>query len=204
MVGKLWAARGRRIVHPTISTESGTMGDVKAPAALTLRFKKVADAQSKLTLVRADGTFTSGRIGPAGGYGPVHDLAHFVVEQTLGIPDAFLGLTAAGWDLADFERPGAPARLPPAALWAEFRAGELSREIVLNQPLDADTFNRVVRDGVTRGGLHPPPPDVAAGTLDAMREAIEALWTRWALLPVGDTLVLPFEPGIARLPTVDE
>ena len=43
---------------------------------LTLRFKKRADAGTVLTFHRGDGSWTSSEIGPQGGYGPLHDLAH--------------------------------------------------------------------------------------------------------------------------------
>jgi hypothetical protein len=53
--------------------------------ALRLRFKKKNDGQSVLTAVRPDGSSTSSNIGTAGGFGPVHDLTHLIVETTLRI-----------------------------------------------------------------------------------------------------------------------
>jgi hypothetical protein len=43
--------------------------------ALTLRYKKKGDGSAAFTAVRGDGSSTTGQIGDAGGFGPVHDLA---------------------------------------------------------------------------------------------------------------------------------
>ena len=79
---------------------------------LTFRIKKRPDASAVLVLVREDGSSTAGSIGPPNGYGPVHDLAHYVVERTLGLSEGFLGLVASGWEIADFERKGIAKQLP--------------------------------------------------------------------------------------------
>ena len=163
---------------------------------LRIRLKKRAEAPVALTLVRRDGSVTLGRIGGAEGYGPVHDLGHYVVEQMLGIPDAFLGLTAAGWSLEAFERDAAD-RVPDAAVWAECWAGELSREVLAGQPLDAAEFNATVADAVSRTRPHAPPPPITAEQLEAMRMALEALWAEWKALPVGETMECAFHAGRA-------
>jgi hypothetical protein len=69
---------------------------LKNMPALRLRFKKKNDGQCVLTAVRVDGSSTSSNIGTVGGYGPVHDLTHLVVERTLGIRNGFLGCWRRG------------------------------------------------------------------------------------------------------------
>jgi hypothetical protein len=163
---------------------------------LVLRFKKKADAPVTLTAVRPDGTVATARIGAAAGFGPVHDLTHYVVERRLGYRDAFLGLLAAGWRVEDFERDAA-ARLPDEAIWAEVMAGELSREAAMGQWLGQDEFNWAVGQALARaarGRRVPPAAPLPQQALDAMREEITALWAEWLALPTGETLELSFDP----------
>jgi hypothetical protein len=70
--------------------------------ALTLHYKKKGDGSAAFTAVRCDGSSTTAQIGAAGGFGPVHDLAHYVVEKQFGIKKGFLGLLASGWSIEDF------------------------------------------------------------------------------------------------------
>lgn len=167
-----------------------------AAAALRLELRKEADAPARIALTRADGSAAFGRLGPTPGYGPVYDLAHFVVEQALGLSDATLGLVARGWSLADVHRRSSTA-LPPAARWAESWAVELSREVATGRALPADVFNVVVRDDVERDPTHRSGvPALEDAELDGMRRALEALWARWRALPSGGTLELTFVPGV--------
>src|SRR5215208_3049978 len=107
---------------------------------LTLRFHRRADAAAQLVLVREDGTHTAGAIGPGDGYGPVHDMTHYVVERTLGLSEGFLGLVASGWAISDFEVRGTARRLPDDAVVAEVAAGELSRQEMMGQYSSAEDF----------------------------------------------------------------
>jgi len=70
--------------------------------ALKLRYKKKGDGSAAFTAVRGDGSSTTAQIGEAGGFGPVHDLAHYVVENQVCIKKGFLGLLASGWSVEDF------------------------------------------------------------------------------------------------------
>src|SRR5436309_5122613 len=118
------------------------MAHASAPRmpSLIFRLKKRADAAAQLTLVRDDGTHTTGPIGPGDGYFPVHDLTHYAIEQTLGLSEGFLGLVAAGWEINDFMVKGTAKRLSAESLWAECAAGELSRQILMRDPSSADDF----------------------------------------------------------------
>ena len=72
------------------------------PAMLTLRFKRTLDADATLTLIRPDGSTAWAPIGSAKGFGPMHDLAHVVVERQLLLFDALLGRVARGVSLRGF------------------------------------------------------------------------------------------------------
>ena len=161
---------------------------------LSVRFKKRSDAAAQLILVREDGSFTAGDIGPQGGYGPAHDLAHYVVESRLALCEGFLGLVASGWEIKDFEVKGMAARLPGEALFAESAAGQLSSEHMMGQATSADDFNWSM--AATLGRMERPgftPPTIDAGTLTAMRARLLELHLEWYALPTGETLSLTFE-----------
>jgi hypothetical protein len=160
--------------------------------ALTLRFLKRPDADAQLVLVREDGSHTAGRIGPPGGYGPVHDLAHYVVERTLGLSEGFLGLVASGWEIGDFEVKGTARWLPPEAMLAEMMAGELSREEMMRQYASAEDFAWGVEAWVAQARPDYAPPPLGADTLATMRDELVTLRRRWSEVAPGGALELPF------------
>ena len=161
--------------------------------SLFLRFRKRADANAQLVLVREDGSFSAGDIGPHAGYGPAHDLAHYVVESALGLSEGFLGLVASGWDIKDFEIKGAAALLPPEALFAESAAGQLSNEHMMGQPSTAADFNWSM--GATLARMNRPdfvPPTFDDELLDSIRARLLELHTQWFVVAPGGTLELEF------------
>jgi hypothetical protein len=175
--------------------------------SLQFHLKKRADATAQLILRRDDGTHTLGAIGPADGYGPVHDLTHYAIEQTLGLSEGFLGLIAAGWEIADFEVKGTARRLPAEAIFAEVAAGELSRQLVMRQVSSLEDFCWAldmvlpsIADGFQR-------PEITSAQFNAIHAAIDAEWRRWKQLEIGGTLELTFT-GATRstcpAPTADE
>lgn len=162
---------------------------------LTLRFKKRADAGTVLTFHRGDGSWTSSEIGPQGGYGPLHDLAHYVVESTFGLAGGFLGLIARGWNVEDFEV-GAKERItqqPDAhdAEVAECMAGLLSGELVGGRLCPVDEFNWALQEM-----MGPRAPLLSARELAALRAHLVTLRGWWNALQPGETLELRFEPGV--------
>jgi hypothetical protein len=160
--------------------------------ALTLRIKKRADTTAMLVLVRADGSSTSGSIGPPNGYGPVHDLAHYVVERTLGLREGFLGLVASGWTIADFERKGTAKLLPFEAVLAEVAAGELSRQAMMWQWSTAEEFAWAVETTVRQSRPNDVLPTITDESFEGMRAELLQLRHRWNQLAPGETLELLF------------
>ena len=162
---------------------------------LTFRIKKRPDASAVLTLVRADGSSTSGAIGPPDGYGPVHDLAHYVVERTLGLSKGFLGLVASGWDIRDFEVKGAAKTLPTEAIVAEVAAGEMSRQAMMWQWSSAEEYVWAVETTVQKSQPSYALPAITTEMFEAMRVELLGLRQRWNQLAPGETLELSFTPG---------
>jgi hypothetical protein len=161
--------------------------------SLTFRIKKRPDADAMLVLVREDGSSTAGPIGPAGGYGPVHDLAHYVVERTLGLSEAFLGLVASGWEIKDFETKGTARRLPVEAVLAEIAAGELSRQAVMWQWSSASEYSWAVEATMRTSQPEYTVPPIIEQAFEAMRLELLELRQRWNELAPGETLELAFD-----------
>jgi hypothetical protein len=162
---------------------------------LTFHLKKRADAKAQLILIREDGTHTRGSIGPSDGYGPVHDLTHYAIEQTLGLDEGFLGLCASGWEISDFEVKGAVARLPREAFFAEVAAGELSRQLFTGQASSLEDFLWAVDLTMKRqpGTLD---PSITQTQFSAVHALIADQWKRWRELDPNGTLELIFTSTI--------
>lgn len=169
--------------------------------------KKRADAKAQLILIREDGTHTGGSIGPADGYGPVHDLTHYAIERILALDEGFLGLCASGWEIADFEVKGTAARLPPEAFFAEVAAGELSRQILTNQVTSLEDYLWAIDLTLKRepGSFARPPVDEQQ--FAAIHAMIAEQWERWRQLAPNGTLELIFttrRPSSCVPPTANE
>jgi hypothetical protein len=160
---------------------------------LTFRIKKRLDTSSVLVLVREDGSSTSGSVGPPSGYGPVHDLAHYVVERTLGLSEGFLGLVASGWEIADFEKKGTAKRLPAEAILAEVAAGEMSRQAMMWQWSSAEDYAWAVETTVRQSQPGYALPAITHDTFEGMRVELLQLRQRWNELAPGETLELSFK-----------
>src|SRR4051812_25497456 len=92
--------------------------------SLQIELKKISAERASLTCRRPDGTATWSRVAL---FFPLHDLTHFAVESALGLREGFFGLIAAGWELADFTKPGVAARLPAEGLVVENIIGTIER-----------------------------------------------------------------------------
>jgi hypothetical protein len=159
---------------------------------LTFRIKKRPDMSAVLTLVREDGSSTTGAIGPPSGYGPVHDLAHYVVERSLGLSQGFLGLVSSGWEIGDFERKGTARRLPAEAVLAEVAAGELSRQAMMWQWSTAEDYVWAVETTVSKSQPEYEIPAITREMFEGMRAELLELRHRWNHVALGETLELTF------------
>ena len=158
---------------------------------LTLRFKKTLDADAILTMIRADGSAASTRIGAAGGFGPMHDMAHVVVERQLVLVDGVLNLVARGARFDDFDETAA-ASIGPDAIRAEAVANLLSLEVLTGHRFPIAAFNDAVasRCAALRPGFH--VPDLTPSALHDLRSELAALRRQWEGLDPGATLELRF------------
>lgn len=154
------------------------------------------DGSAVLRCERPDGSVTWQTVrGANAAYFPLHDLTHFAVETELGVPNAFFGLLAAGWEITDTGGKGPRGALPPAAILVEHIVGMLDVERGSGHLLQADEFQQAIRDHVTR---HPDwadaaEPALAPDALERIRQRRGALIREFRALPPGGTLELAFE-----------
>jgi hypothetical protein len=158
---------------------------------LTLRFKKTLDATATLTLVRPDGSSTWAGMGRPDGFGPVHDMAHLVVERQLLLFNGFLGLVAQGASFSDFEFDAA-ARVGPDAIRAEAIAGLLSLEAITGHRLTLAAFNDAVSSKCSELRPGYRVADLTPSGLHALRSELAALRRQWNALDPGATLEMRF------------
>ncbi|OWY71800.1 hypothetical protein B7486_09055 [cyanobacterium TDX16] len=155
---------------------------------LAIRLVKRRGKLPLLICTRADGSSTIGEIS----VGPEHDLAHFVVETTLGLRRAFYGLVAEGMNIEDFNVPGGAQRLqlPEEAVRAEFIVGLVQAERRCDRPF-AD-FNDELKKAIG-GARHPlPPPAISDAQLAIIRKGLEDLLQKWSALPPDGAIELAF------------
>lgn len=157
---------------------------------MLIRFLKKRDGGNVLSCVRADGTSTWQH--QRDDFFAPHDLTHFAIETTLGLQDAFYGLLASGWDIADFGPPWPRGPLPPDALWAEHLAGAFDVERAGGVQTDADELNAWLATAYQNIGvvLHRA---VTEEELVQIRDTAQNLIARWRHTPRGEALELTFE-----------
>jgi hypothetical protein len=159
--------------------------------ALTLRYKKKGDGSAAFTAVRSDGSSTTAQIGAAGGFGPVHDLAHYVVESQFGIKKGFLGLLAGGWSVEDFTKGVVDRMIREGVISdagrAEVVAGLLSGDAFSPFPLSVEDFNWTIHSQSAE------IPGLTADELANLRQRLSTLRDQWSALNAGETLELSID-----------
>lgn len=163
---------------------------------LLIRFKKRRTGESTMTCFREDGTATGQR---AGAFFLWHDLEHYAVETTLGLPSAFYGMLARGWDLEDFGTPWPrgpfPADALPDLMLAESLAGAMDAERAGALALTAEWFNAHAAAECERVGA-PPVRQITEQHLSRVRARYQELVREWEALPPGEVLELPFPAAV--------
>jgi hypothetical protein len=147
------------------------------------------DKYDLLRCIRRDGTETSVQM-PRQGILP-HDLIHFVVEDTLGYTNGFLGVVAQGADIAfAMEQSHDPARLDLAAqlIHAEAIVESLQAQL-WSGSFDAGMFAEGLAGACAARGRQ--APDLSAFDVRAqLFDNVLALGQRWQGLPFFGTLEL--------------
>jgi hypothetical protein len=156
---------------------------------MIIRITKGRDGPSTLTCIREDGTTTWAKVQD---YFPLHDLAHFVVETTLGIPNAFYSLVRDGWDITQFAEKGAARRIPPQANLVEALVTRLQQRMMPGSDMSAAAYNEEV-EAILAGIGNPERRHVTDEELATMMTALREHLSRFKALPPGQSIELTFE-----------
>jgi len=159
--------------------------------ALAITLTRGKDAQDVLAVTRADGSCTWSRQGQP--FMSFHDLAHYVVESTLGMQNGFYGLVAQGWDITTFADKTKSKDIPAEAIWVEHAVSMLMLHNSQG-PLTAAEFNDAIAQEAAARGEHFLRP-ITQAELEAMTTLLNELHYKWRKLAPGERIELRFEPA---------
>lgn len=151
---------------------------------MLIRFKK-GKCQHKhrpdtVTCIRNDGSVTWTQVHR--GF-VIHDLAHYVVETTLGFENAFFGLVAKGFNIPEFNLPNStrPFQIPHEAI-------SIEPIVALLQIEHWDSFPEPLLDKDS--------PELTVGVtseqIKIMRERLRELVYQWENISHGESMELKF------------
>ena len=154
---------------------------------MKITFKKGRDKPSTLICERADGSTTWTPLKP--GFGVFHDLAHYVVETTLGTRDGFFGIVERGFDITSFERKEDRADVGPENIYFEHVSATLQQVALSGMAIDEfnDLLIAAVSDLPER--FRSPIP---ADTLLEMQSRYLEYVMHWQALAPGERMELEF------------
>jgi hypothetical protein len=168
--------------------------------ALSLRLTMRAADEYVLTCVRPDGSVTRQHYqGPTAMFFPKHDLAHYVVETTLGLRRGFYGLVAEGWNLGDFGTPWPRGKPPADADPVEDVVQLLDRETGAQQPWTAAEFNSFITQFQQQHPAMRAIAPITEETLASIRAQIREFTLEWRKLPIGQTMELSFSLAAGKV-----
>ena len=157
---------------------------------MVIRFKKGKN-QSKhkpdtLTCIRDDGSVTWTHLHR--GF-VQHDFAHYVVERTLGLENAFFGLVAKGYDIPNFSEPKAerPFEIPEEAIDTEPIVALLQADLLEGLGYSGDS------NGIFQDHTASLPVGITDEQLSVMRQELRGLLGRWNNLQPGASMALQFK-----------
>jgi len=160
---------------------------------MIITLKKGKHKPSTLSCTRTDGSVSWTKLQRGV---ETHDLAHFVIETSLGFTDAFYGIIARGFDISDFElpreqRPRAliPANLPEQAIQTEYIVNLLQVEF-FNSGENPDFIN-TLKNTLAEKNIH-FPENLDQHALENIRIRFGELLMQWESLAEGETMELEF------------
>ncbi len=154
---------------------------------MQILLRKGHDDQHALTCRRSDGTSTWAKI--KGPFGPMHDLAHYVVETTLGISGGFYGLLLNGHDISSFEEDEDLSWIGEEGIYVELVV--MSLQYVFNGVVEEKDFDQAVRDAMLERGVQ-SKVSLTPGRINTMGSRYHEVIAQWTQLAPGDTLALVF------------
>jgi hypothetical protein len=174
---------------------------MRPSAPMLIRLKKVQGGVV-LSCIRANAEVAIQR-SRHGGYFALHDLMHYAVETTLGLPQSFFGLISSGWDFPTFADHNDPRyqSIPTEAVTTEHLVDALTRHhpgADLSPdllPLLTEEVNDDLHRCLAAAGLQPSRAPLAPREVSTIYERFNALAHAWSRLPLGEHLELSFAPS---------
>lgn len=144
-------------------------------ARLKIQFIKEGSNPDRLHYRRDNGTCGTEVLSPNS---VSHDLAHYVVEQRLGISEGFWGMIAAGYSLVTYNLSNEerPFQISEEGYRAEFLATLLQSMAALGK-LDEGYVQMLEEAAKTSGIAFPDLPP--AELMEDMRQELLALYENW-------------------------
>jgi hypothetical protein len=168
---------------------------------MRLQLKRLDDRRYETTITRSDGV--TYHVKGVGHMGVIpHDLAHFVVERSLGIDQGFWGSVAAGALFDSLTHVGGRRR--PHAEQRSKDVLKANRKVLIETEILVGLFDQAFRDGLGRDSPElrdrlrrytwTPPGHQPRQFTEAQIAAVCAEWDRvhelWHGLEIGGTLDL--------------
>ncbi|MFK7846273.1 MAG: hypothetical protein AB8G77_13330 [Rhodothermales bacterium] len=157
-------------------------------------FKKGKEQLHSLTCRRDDGTTTWSKL--KGDFGPMHDLAHYVIETSLGFERGFYGLLALGYDITSFEREEDTSWIGGEGLYVECIVMGLQYQY--SGVTTVETFEQVINDATRKHDIEPWmvfSPD----QINVLVSRYNQILMEWKQLPAGASMILPFPDKKSRI-----
>jgi hypothetical protein len=145
--------------------------------------------RNRLICKRDGGSIAVSDLGPNV---PFHDMAHFVVENTLGLKEGFFGNIRKGYSVEDLSDKQVIKTLGPETWYSEIMTRTL--QSLSSGACTADQFPALIKEELQHLSIpysYSLTPDLITGMETEYRKLLE----QWKELKEGDTLVLEFEPG---------
>ncbi len=140
-----------------------------------------------LTCRRQDGTATWSKL--KGAFGPMHDLAHYVVETSPGFERGFYGLLALGHNITSFEQDANISWIGKQGLYVECIV--MGLQYLFSGEITEATFEQVVNDATRKLGIE-PWITFKPFQINLLLSRYEQIVMEWTQLPAGETMILPF------------
>jgi hypothetical protein len=141
-------------------------------------------SRHRMICIRPDGSSTQTEVG--GGL-PHHDLAHFVVEKTLGIQSGFYGNIKRGYSIQQLSDKNVIIALPPEAMFAELLTRTL--QAVDSGSCAPQDFIDLVR---MEAGPAARLPELTQSVVSALMAEFQAVLRKWNATPETGSLELEY------------
>lgn len=148
---------------------------------MIIRFTK-KERRCQLTYQRQDGAMLVADLGPDL---PGHDLAHFVMEQALGMKEGFYGNLYRGYTMEQLGDKHVIRQLPVETMMAEVATRAL--QSLAGEACTVEEFNDLINLELS-GMLTDFRISLSPAEITQLKNDYQQLINQWNALPMGETL----------------